>query len=105
MAGMLASAALLCFRNSRRETDNGWSPSRRVTSCVRIYSARSRGQYVFEREFCAPAQASVGFFIAMPTLTIDGRPVTVPNGTTILEAARTAGVDVPTLCWYPKLPV
>jgi formate dehydrogenase major subunit len=41
----------------------------------------------------------------MPTLTIDGRAVTVPDGTTILDAARTAGTVVPTLCWYPKLPV
>ena len=41
----------------------------------------------------------------MPTLTIDGRSVTVPSGATILDAARTLGVDVPTLCWYPKLPV
>jgi formate dehydrogenase alpha subunit len=41
----------------------------------------------------------------MPTLTIDGRSVTVPNGATILDAARALGIDVPTLCWYPKLPV
>ncbi|HSJ65045.1 MAG TPA: formate dehydrogenase subunit alpha [Gemmatimonadaceae bacterium] len=41
----------------------------------------------------------------MPTLTIDGRTVTVPEGRTILDAARTLGIDVPTLCWYPKLPI
>ncbi|HEX5076465.1 MAG TPA: formate dehydrogenase subunit alpha [Gemmatimonadaceae bacterium] len=41
----------------------------------------------------------------MPTLTIDGRSVTVPAGSTILDAARTLAIDVPTLCWYPKLPV
>jgi len=41
----------------------------------------------------------------MPTLTIDGREVTVPEGTTILEAARSMGIAVPTLCWYPKLPI
>jgi formate dehydrogenase major subunit len=41
----------------------------------------------------------------MPTLTIDGRDVTVPEGTTILEAARSMGIAVPTLCWYPKLPI
>jgi formate dehydrogenase major subunit len=40
----------------------------------------------------------------MPTLTIDGRTVSVPEGATILDAARHAGLDVPTLCWYPKLP-
>src|SRR4029078_1555901 len=43
--------------------------------------------------------------VFMPTLTIDGRTVTVPAGSTILDAARTLAIDVPTLCWYPKLPV
>jgi NADH dehydrogenase/NADH:ubiquinone oxidoreductase subunit G len=33
------------------------------------------------------------------TLTIDGRDVQVPSGTTILEAARTLGISIPTLCW------
>jgi NADH dehydrogenase/NADH:ubiquinone oxidoreductase subunit G len=33
-------------------------------------------------------------------LTIDGRPVTVPAGTTILAAARAAGVDIPVLCFF-----
>ncbi|MFN8571695.1 MAG: formate dehydrogenase subunit alpha [Gemmatimonadaceae bacterium] len=40
----------------------------------------------------------------MPTLTIDGFEVSVPAGSTILEAARSLSIDVPTLCWYPKLP-
>lgn len=39
----------------------------------------------------------------MPTLTIDGRTITVRDGATILDAARELGIDVPTLCWYPKL--
>jgi formate dehydrogenase alpha subunit len=41
----------------------------------------------------------------MITLTVDGRAIHAEDGTTILDAARRAGVDVPTLCWYPKLPV
>ncbi|MDQ3810632.1 MAG: molybdopterin-dependent oxidoreductase, partial [Chloroflexota bacterium] len=41
----------------------------------------------------------------MPTLTIDGRNVEVPAGSTILDAARALNIDVPTLCWYPKLPI
>ena len=31
-------------------------------------------------------------------LTIDGQPVRVPAGTSILRAARTAGLDIPSLC-------
>src|SRR5688572_21146044 len=41
----------------------------------------------------------------MPTLTVNGTDVSVRDGATILDAARQIGVDVPTLCWYPKLPI
>ena len=41
----------------------------------------------------------------MATLTINGTDVTVRDGATILDAARQIGIDVPTLCWYPKLPI
>ncbi len=35
----------------------------------------------------------------MITLTIDGISVTVPEGTTVLEAARQAKINIPTLCY------
>jgi predicted molibdopterin-dependent oxidoreductase YjgC len=37
------------------------------------------------------------------TLTIDGRTVTVPDGTTILAAAATMGIAIPTLCFLETL--
>ena len=39
----------------------------------------------------------------MVTLTIDGRAVTVPPGTTILHACAALGVAVPTLCYLETL--
>jgi NADH dehydrogenase/NADH:ubiquinone oxidoreductase subunit G len=39
----------------------------------------------------------------MINLKIDGKSITVPKGTTVLEAARSAGIPVPTLCHHPKL--
>ena len=39
----------------------------------------------------------------MIKLTIDGKPVEVQEGTTVLEAAEQAGVFVPTLCHHPQL--
>jgi predicted molibdopterin-dependent oxidoreductase YjgC len=36
-------------------------------------------------------------------LTIDGRTVTVPDGTTILGAAATVGITIPTLCYLETL--
>ena len=36
-------------------------------------------------------------------LTINGRTIRVPAGTTILDAARSAGIDIPTLCYHPQL--
>src|SRR3989475_11852014 len=42
----------------------------------------------------------------MATLTLNGRCVNADPEPTILEAARAAGIlDIPALCWYPKLPV
>ena len=37
-------------------------------------------------------------------LTIDGREIEVPAGSTIWEAARAAGVEIPVLCHDPRLP-
>lgn len=39
------------------------------------------------------------------TITVEGRQVTVPAGTSILEAAKTAGVLIPHYCYHPGLPV
>jgi predicted molibdopterin-dependent oxidoreductase YjgC len=36
-------------------------------------------------------------------LTIDGRPATVPAGSTILDACRAEGIDTPTLCFAENL--
>jgi NADH-quinone oxidoreductase chain G len=37
------------------------------------------------------------------TLTIDGRTVTVPKGTLVLEAAKTLGIEIPVFCYHNKL--
>jgi NADH dehydrogenase/NADH:ubiquinone oxidoreductase subunit G len=36
-------------------------------------------------------------------LRIDGREVTAAAGTTLLEAARAAGIEIPTLCYHERL--
>ena len=36
-------------------------------------------------------------------LTIDGRPVTAPEGMLIVDAAKRAGIDIPVFCYHPKL--
>jgi NADH dehydrogenase/NADH:ubiquinone oxidoreductase subunit G len=35
------------------------------------------------------------------TLTIDGQALTVPDGTTILQAAQSLGTVIPTICYHP----
>ncbi len=42
---------------------------------------------------------------AMVSLTIDGHEVTVPKGTSLIEAARGIGIDIPNLCYDPALTV
>ncbi|MGD0709067.1 MAG: molybdopterin-dependent oxidoreductase [Anaerolineaceae bacterium] len=39
----------------------------------------------------------------MVNITIDGKAIEVPEGTTVLNAARTAGIEIPTLCAHPAL--
>ncbi len=39
----------------------------------------------------------------MISLSIDGKQATVEEGTTVLEAARSVGIDIPTLCYHREL--
>src|SRR5574344_1074130 len=39
----------------------------------------------------------------MINLTIDGKSVSVPEGTTVLEAAKMVGIDIPTLCYLKDI--
>ncbi len=41
----------------------------------------------------------------MPNLTIDGRQATVPEGSTVIQAAERLGVFIPRYCYHPGLPV
>jgi NADH-quinone oxidoreductase subunit G len=37
------------------------------------------------------------------TLTVDGKKVTAPAGTLLIEACKTVGIEVPSFCYYPNL--
>ena len=39
------------------------------------------------------------------TINVDGKDVSVPKGTNVIEAAAKVGVDVPHYCYHPKLTV
>ena len=39
----------------------------------------------------------------MISCTINGKELAVPEGTSILEAARQNGIDIPTLCYLKKI--
>jgi len=36
-------------------------------------------------------------------LTVDGKPVSAPAGTLLIEACKNAGIEVPSFCYYPNL--
>jgi NADH-quinone oxidoreductase subunit G len=36
-------------------------------------------------------------------ITVDGRKVTAPAGTLLIEACKSAGIEVPSFCYYPNL--
>ncbi len=37
------------------------------------------------------------------TLTVDGKKFTTPAGTLLIEACKSAGIEVPSFCYYPNL--
>ena len=39
------------------------------------------------------------------TLSIDGKDLTVPKGTSIIEATEILGIEIPRFCWHPGLSV
>jgi formate dehydrogenase major subunit len=41
--------------------------------------------------------------VHMITLTIDNKSIEVPENSTVLQAARLAGIEIPTLCDHPEL--
>ncbi len=51
--------------------------------------------------FVGPSSRSVA--VRQIELTIDGSPVRVPEGTTLLDACRAQGIDTPTLCYLDNL--
>ncbi len=41
--------------------------------------------------------------MAEVTLTVDGKKVTAPAGTLLIEACKRVGIEVPSFCYYPNL--
>ena len=37
------------------------------------------------------------------TLTVDGKSISTPAGTLLIEACKTVGIEVPSFCYYPNL--
>jgi NADH-quinone oxidoreductase subunit G len=37
------------------------------------------------------------------TLTVDGKKITAPAGTLLIEACKTVGIEIPAFCYYPGL--
>src|SRR5215813_9513899 len=37
------------------------------------------------------------------TFTVDGKKLTSPAGTLLIEACREAGIEIPAFCYYPNL--
>ncbi|MGA9504835.1 MAG: 2Fe-2S iron-sulfur cluster-binding protein, partial [Terriglobales bacterium] len=37
------------------------------------------------------------------TLTVDGKKITAPAGSLLIEACKSVGIEVPSFCYYPGL--
>ena len=78
-------------RTPARTTRRGWIPSRPSTS--RSASGSSR-----------PSRRSARSRTPRIRIEVDGRVVEGLEGQTILEVCRDNGIEIPTLCYEPKLP-
>ena len=45
------------------------------------------------------------FIDTMPTVTINQKPIAVPDGTTIIQAAEQLSIEIPRYCYHPGLSV
>ena len=41
--------------------------------------------------------------LKLVNITVDGKPVSAPAGTLLIEACKTVGIEVPSFCYYPNL--
>src|SRR5205814_10527503 len=41
--------------------------------------------------------------MAEVNITVDGKKVTAPAGTLLIEACKSVGIEVPSFCYYPGL--
>ncbi|PYV52773.1 MAG: NADH-quinone oxidoreductase, partial [Acidobacteria bacterium] len=41
--------------------------------------------------------------LKLVNITVDGKKVTAPAGSLLIEACKTAGIEVPAFCYYPNL--
>src|SRR5215510_11018875 len=72
---------------------------------------RAISEFICDSSHSSASSISTGFeessmSVATQTtveLSVDGRSVQVPEGTTIWEAARQVGIDIPVLCHHPHL--
>jgi len=37
------------------------------------------------------------------TFTVDGKKLTAPAGTLLIDACKSAGIEIPAFCYYPGL--
>jgi NADH-quinone oxidoreductase subunit G len=70
---------------------------------VRPGPTTGQGTEAARRRAAAPRPAD-GSGAPMVHLTIDGSPVTVPKGTTVWQAARQAGIEIPVFCYHDHMP-
>ena len=71
-----------------------------MPSTERVLTPQERADANKAKADAAAAQAAG---VEMVTLTVDGREVSVAKGTQVIEAAFTAGADVPYFCYHPRL--
>jgi len=95
------------YKSVHRYVPSGWEEEE-----TELYSPLRSGSMFYKqnytncsviKRYVASAQQQMQKQEEMVNLVINGRPVSINKGKTVLEAARKAGIYIPALCYHPNL--
>ena len=57
-------------------------------------------RHLYRREI---GDSGLGILMADVTITVDGKKITAPAGSLLIEVCKSAGIEIPAFCYYPGL--
>ncbi|KAK9082588.1 hypothetical protein Scep_029059 [Stephania cephalantha] len=110
-ASRTSSAINRCFSVSRIFANPSNRHSRSIASTPELRNAEAAAEAPQTQEIHPPRTPLAGARVHFPKpedaieVFVDGFPVTIPKGMTVLQACEVAGVDIPRFCYHSRLSI